>query len=241
MGGFYSSQFKCTKCDYLEVIRNAPASLNPIDNNPQAKLDTRWCHNCKGVRSIFTGLGYKYTPSSYDNPDKQYWMNSDSSIDQLNKEKDDHKSKLDSLIIEKKNIKLTIIQKIFGNHIKKLNNKIEENKKNISSLNIKIEEYLKATKSAIALTQKAKVFYENQTKNIVPKCLCCGSKEVSSFHFSDETHASCGGKIIEIDLGRGGSTSIYLNLNYDEYGNSSATMNYFDGGVYEDLEKPYLI
>ena len=61
---------------------------------------------------------------------------------------------------------------------------------------------MKATKSAIALTQKAKVFYENQTKNIVPKCLCCGSKEVSSFYFSDEIHASCGGKIIKIDLGR---------------------------------------
>lgn len=238
MGGFYTSRFKCTKCDYSERIRTAPARIEPINNNPEAELERRWCNNCKGVRTIFTGLGLKYTPSDLDGYD--YWLYDDISIDQLNKEKDDYKLKLDSLIIEKKNIKLTIIQKIFGNKIRKLNEKIEEIKKNISSLDIQIEEYLKATKICIALTQKAKDFYEKQTKIIVPKCLCCGSKAVSSVHFSDETHA-CGGKLIEIDEGRGGSTSVSLNLRYDQYGNSSATMNSFKGKIVEELDKPYLI
>ena len=95
MGGFYSSRFKCTKCDYSESIQTAPALIEPINNNPEAELERSWCNNCKGVRTIFTGLGLKYTLSDlpYDHPDYVYWSD-DTSIDQLNKEKDDYKLKL---------------------------------------------------------------------------------------------------------------------------------------------------
>ena len=241
MGGFYKSEFKCNNCNYSETLQTAPKTIKPINDNLESVIQYRWCNNCSGIRSVFTGIGLEYSVSSMDNPDRKSWMD-DTDINKLTKQKETYAMRLEFLIEDKKNIKLNFVQKFFGRHIEKLNENIKATKFNISSVENKISKYKKAIETASALSIKAKEFYNS--KNIVPKCLCCGSDDVASTHYSNENHI-CGGKIVEIDLGRGGSTGEFTELVYDQFGNSKAnvfTLSFLEPQkLLRKLEKPYFI
>ena len=239
MGGFYSSEFKCTNCDYSEILRTAPRLIKPINNNLEAVIMYRWCNNCIGIRSVFTGRGYEYSATSIYNTDREYWMD-DTNVNELTKEKETFQQRLESLMEDRKNIKLNFVQKIFTNlYTKKIDSYIKATKCNIIEIEEKIEKYKKSIETSLILTKNAKEFYNS--KNSIPKCLCCGSVDVS---LSNEDHI-CGGKIIEKSLGRGGSTGEVIKLKYDESGNSEAGL--FTMGILEKealiqkLEKPYCI
>ena len=97
-------------------------------------------------------------------------------------------------------------------------------------------------KSFLLILIALKEFYNS--KNIVPKCLCCGSIDVSLLSFENQNHI-CGGKIVEIDLGREGSTGEFTELVYDQFGNSKVnvfTISFLEPQkLLRKLEKPYFI
>ena len=243
MGGFYNSKFKCTNCNYLETLRTSPKIIEPInDNIPRAEIEYRWCNNCIGIRSVFTARGYEYSATSIYNTDREYWMG-DTNVNELAKEKETFQQRLESLMEDRKNIKLNFVQKIFTNlYTKKIDSYIKATKCNIIETEEKIEKYKKSIETSLILTKNAKEFYNS--KNSIPKCLCCGSVDVSLVSFENENH-SCGGKIIEDSLGRGGSTSQITKLKYDESGNSEAGLFTFaileEEKLTQKLEKPYCI
>lgn len=243
MGGFYNSEFKCTNCNYLETLRISPKIIEPINNNiPRAKIEYRWCNNCNGIRSVFTGNGYEYSASSIYNKDQESWMGY-TSVNQLTIEKEKIQLRLDFLIEDKKNIKLNFFQNFFQNHFtKKIDTYINATKSNIVEINIKINKFKKSIETSLVLNENARVFYNS--KNSIPKCLCCGNIDVSLLSFENENHI-CGGKIIEKKLGRGGSTDRYIKLNYDQFGNSTAALYTHDyineEQLIQKLEKPYHI
>jgi|TARA_B110000908_G_C10155844_1_gene403605 hypothetical protein len=233
MGGFYNSEFKCTNCNYLETLRTSPKIIEPInDNIPRAEIEYRWCNNCIGIRSVFTARGYEY------NTDRD-----DTNVNELAKEKETFQQRLEYLMEDRKNIKLNFVQKIFTNlYTAKIYSYIKATKCNIIETEEKIEKYKKSIETSLILTKNAKEFYNS--KNSIPKCLCCGSVDVSLVSFENENH-TCGGKIIENSLGRGGSTGQITKLKYDESGNSEAGL--FTFAIFEEekliqkLEKPYCI
>lgn len=68
------------------------------------------------------------------------------------------------------------------------------------------------------LTQNARLFYEQLQPK--PRCLICGSNNISSIDWSHDNH-SCGGEFRRSDSGRIGSVSSYDFIQYDEYGKSN--------------------
>lgn len=243
MGGFYNTEFKCTNCNYSETLRTAPKIIEPInDNTPRAEIEYRWCNNCIGIRSVFTANGYEYSATDIYNTDRESWME-DTSVNELAKEKQTFQHRLESLMENRKNIKLNFVQKIFKNlYTKKIDSYIKATNSNILEIEQKIEKYKKSIETALILTKNAKEFYNSN--NSIPKCLCCGSIDVSSLSFENENH-TCGGKIIANPLGRGGSTAQITKLKYDEFGNSEAglfTFSFLEAEkLIQKLKKPYCI
>jgi len=242
MGGFYKSEFKCNNCNYSETLQTAPKTIKPINDNLEAVIQYRWCNNCSGIRSVFTGIGLEYSVSSMDNPDRKSWMD-DTDINKLTKQKETYKKRLEFLIEDKSQLKLNFVQNIFKNiYTKKFDAHIKATTNNIIKVDKKINKYKKSIETAVNLTKKAKEFYNS--KNIVPKCLCCGSVDVSLVSFENQNHI-CDGTIIERDLGRGGSTGEFTELVYDQFGNSKAnvfTLSFLEPQrLLRKLEKPYFI
>ena len=148
MASFYSSEFKCTDCDYLETLRTSPKIIEPInDNLPRAEIEYRWCKNCMGIRSVFTARGYEYSATSIYNPDRETWME-DTNIKELTKEKETFQQRLEFLIEDRRNTKLNLIQKIFTKlYTDKFDSYIKATKCNITELEEKINKYNKSLKT----------------------------------------------------------------------------------------------
>jgi len=170
----YYKDLSCTSCDYKERITTGPIGKEPIEGVYKVHIEYRWCHNCQGVRNIFTGIGGRYNP--YEIPEIRGLSIYDK--EEIIEQQKEIKTRIRTIeqgyaLTKKKKIRILNLQ-LFD-----INQKIIET----SIIQGKVSEYNRLAKS----------FYDHHKPN--PKCLECQSSNVSSKSYTEDFH-TCGGKFI---------------------------------------------
>ena len=197
MGGIYNDYWSCSDCDFNDSTVSAPFRVEPSEGVPEAKIEKRWCNSCEGIRRIFTGQAKHFKPG--DEPNSYFWWKS-SDISKIKKER--------SELLKKKSGFFFAFSK---------------NKKRLSEVEKEITEYEKSERICKELTEKSILYYNE--KNPPARCLICQSNDVSSLHWTSDSH-SCGGKF-KHDSRRWGSVGRYEHITYSGDGSSVSEMRNF--------------
>lgn len=220
MGAFYRKEWKCSKCDYSEIMIKTRRVIEPQKGVYKAEIEYRWCNNCNGVRSIFTGKGGKYFPGTEPNSKESFYKG----------EIKGYEEELPKLIDDYKNL-LEQKKKNFFSFLTKINKKIADKAMYIKYNKDKIKLFYESKVICDKLTLQSDNFYKS--KKLKAKCLCCESTNVSNFIWDYDLHQlktngdTCGGEILNIDLGRGavgGSNEVYEHVTYTHEGNTNSEM-----------------
>jgi hypothetical protein len=192
-GSKFINNWSCSMCDFEESTILAPFGVKPKPGIPRSHIEERWCDDCNGIRRCFTGKGYHFEFRDIPGNIMDFWRYKN--IKDLN----DAFSLLEKLRISNQQFSQT------------------EDYNKWLDLSNKISEYKKAQKKVIELTKVSFDFYE---KNISePKCLICGSTNVSNVRW-DLDHHSCGGEFTLKESDVRFYVKEYESIEYDEKGNS---------------------
>jgi hypothetical protein len=187
MGGIYYYLWSCNKCNFTDKTISAPFNIEAKKGIYKALIEHRYCYDCDGIRICFTGKGHIYNLSDLE----------DSKFNDLI-----FQSNLDS----REEIILII-------------NELNSKKINNQSFAFSKENELSLLKQALnkcdEQTAKAKSFYEKL--NSKPRCLICGTINISQFDWGVDKHF-CGGNFIQNLSGRMETVESFDKIIYDEYG-----------------------
>jgi len=173
----YYKDLSCTSCDYKERITTGPIRKQPIEGVYKANIEFRWCHQCQGVRHVFTGTGGSYEP--YEIPEIK-------GLSIHNKEE---------LIQQQKDIK-TRIRDVERASVFMTKKKIRRLNLQLLDINQKIIETSIVQGKVSEYNRLANSFYDHHKP--CPRCLICQSSNVSRKIYTDDNH-TCGGKYITKD------------------------------------------
>ena len=62
MGGIYYNIWSCSNCEYTSRSVSGPFRVEPKVGTPKAKIEYRWCNDCKAIQRTFTGEGDAIIP-----------------------------------------------------------------------------------------------------------------------------------------------------------------------------------
>ncbi len=206
-GGSYYFRWSCSKCDYNERLLHGPLRIEPQEGVPKSKLEFRWCNECNGIRKCFIGIGHTFKPGDEPNSKAPYWKYN--SIEKVQSEISNLSNKVNELEAEKK----SSLFFSFSSKSKELS-KLKENLKETEKDLIKYQESVNICNK---LTEQTRKYYENLKP--VPKCLTCGSANISAVEWNVDQHY-CGGKFKQEDLGRFGTVNEYKRIRYNQNGDS---------------------
>lgn len=199
MGGIYYTRWSCDNCDYGSSSVSGPYRVEPMIGTPKSKIEYRWCNNCKKIERVFTGEGSKIFLGNEPNSKIKSWCYQFKDLQEL-------ENAINQLEIKKKGN--------FFFFISKDNKKLKEYK---ALIPLYIESKLICEK----ISRENEEFYKNLKPR--PRCLKCGSINVSNESWETDKH-SCGGEFIRNESGRMGTVGEYEYVKYDKNGNSTSKM-----------------
>ena len=219
-------EWSCSNCDFSDsTLRDPFGAIDPnrhIDPKPgviKSQIEYRWCSDCVGIRTVFTAKGYIYKLGEEPNssidpillPMRAYYP----SIKSL-------KAKIEKL--KSKKMRLEKIKKeTFFFFISNEADELEAVSYVLSSFQSDLQLYIKSEIECEKLTKLGQNHY--QKMELKPKCLSCGSQNVSEYDWSKESHI-CGGKFLR----KKGKKKVfeevrfYQHITYDEQGNPESEM-----------------
>jgi hypothetical protein len=193
VGSKFYNIWTCTNCDYQESTIQAPIKIEPLPGVKKSQIEERWCFDCSGIRRCFLGKGFDYINKNQKLISGFLFGGND--IDSI-------KARIEVL---KRNIKYNPFYWFTSDF------------KEIKKLEIKLIEAINQEKLLAELRDEAKLFYENNPTK--PKCLICGSLNVSERHWEADKHI-CGGSFKCENSDTRYSVRSYELIQYDSIGNT---------------------
>jgi len=210
-GGSYYFRWSCSKCDYNERLLHGPLRIEPQEGVPQSKIEFRWCKKCNGIRKCFTGIGHIYKPGDEPNSKAPRWKYN--SVEKIHSEILSLTTKINLLEVEKKSS--------FFFSLSSKSKELIKLKENLNEAEKDLIKYEDSVNICNRLTDSTRNYYENLKP--APKCLTCGSKNISSVEWLKDQH-SCGGVFKQEDLGRFGTVIEYKKIQYNQHGDAIHSM-----------------
>ena len=193
MGGIYHDIWTCSNCNYKDKTVSAPLVIEPKEGTKKSIIEYRWCNSCSSIQRCFIGKGYIYNCGDEPN----------SKIDKYRyKDITELKTEIEKLELKKKASFLFSLSK----DAKKLN-----------VLKALIRDYMESQLICESLTSQTTNFYLKSKPN--PKCLICGSEDISKKEWRFDNH-SCGGSFMKEASVRTGQVGSYQYIEYDDKGNT---------------------
>lgn len=197
MGGIYYNIWSCSNCDYTSRSVSGPFRVEPKTGTPKAKIEYRWCNDCKAIQRTFTGKGDGFMPG--DEPDTKINRWQFKNLQELN-------IAINELEAKKKSNFFFFLT---------------SDSKRLKEYKEKVSLYVESEMICEKMTNENIDFY-NKLKP-TPKCLICNGTNVSKVSFDKDIH-SCGGQFIRKDSGRVGSVSQVQVITYSSDGTSTSEM-----------------
>jgi hypothetical protein len=207
----YLFVWTCSRCDYIENTVAGPIRIEPLPDILKSKIETRWCNKCNGIRRCFIGKGHFFIPGEEPDCKAPYWKYKN--LEEIKSEIFKTNEEINKIENKKKSQIFFSLSENFKT-LKNLYAKVQE-------LNLNAKQYSESLNICSDLSKNANNFYDKIKP--VPKCLTCGSENISNVEWNRDKH-KCGGSFIRNNGDIRFTVTEYELIQYNENGESIHSM-----------------